>query len=315
MRLGTRFSYKRALPAGNITLIMIFSSSYCTDYFVYYPSKQLYLHPRELQLNYREGYIYGADKNRIYFWYFPTQHSQPLATVVQFHGNAQNMTSHYTSLIWLLKHGYNFFTFDYRGYGKSEEKAGSKGIIADAKIVIKWLQKKSTQQKVPLLLYGQSLGGVILAHALGNLTDHKNIAAVILEGSFSSFKAVGKSTLNRGLFPPLGYISYLLMSDRYGSRKALPRLTPLPVIVIHGDQDQVIPLCFGEELYSLAQEPKKFLLIPGGGHIINWLRSNLHKERRQFLNLLQDYLQDYRGQDRWQADLSFPDTFPDRPNR
>ena len=103
-----------------ILLVVLFHFYWgCNNYFFYQPTRKFYYPPEKLRLNYEEFYINGIDKNKIHAWLFPAPSGKPLATVVQFHGNAENMSSHYISLVWLLKHNFEIFTFDYRGYGRS----------------------------------------------------------------------------------------------------------------------------------------------------------------------------------------------------
>jgi len=104
-------------------------------------------------------------------WYFPSQLSTtPKATIIQFHGNAQNFSAHYLSLAWLTKQEFNLFTFSYRGYGNSEGRPDQKGTYLDGLAALNqgWeLHKKSGAKK--FIVYGQSLGGSNFYEVLGRL--------------------------------------------------------------------------------------------------------------------------------------------------
>src|SRR5262245_39943051 len=101
-----------------IFLITILGQS-CSHVF-YQPSPKQYVNPAQFKLKYENLSFQSADGTKLNGWFFPAKTKKPKGTIVQFHGNAQNISTHFFSLIWLIEEGYNFFTFDYRGYGKSE---------------------------------------------------------------------------------------------------------------------------------------------------------------------------------------------------
>ena len=262
----------------------------CNNYLFYHPSSRIYLPPEKLQLSYEEFFLKGVDENRIHAWLFPAPLERPLGTIVQFHGNAQNISSHYTSLLWLRRQGFELFTFDYRGYGRSEGTVDTAKIIADAKLVLKFIQKRNREKKVPIIPYGQSLGGILMARALGEMEKDPLIRLTIIEGSFSSYQDIGKDHA-RNIFFPFAYLAQLLISDRYAIREFLPKLSPIHTVVIHGSADSIVPYSHGKELFRLLKEPKTFLEIPQGGHL-NWHHMKEYKKQRKSLSkIMKDTLQ------------------------
>ncbi len=272
----------------------------CNDTFFYYPTRRLYVAPERLNISYQEFYLKGADNNSVHAWLFPPQEAKnqgkrerqltkPHATIVQFHGNAQNMSSHYTSLLWLTKHGFELFSFDYRGYGRSDGKVDTGKILADVQLVLKFLQERSRKNQVPLIIYGQSLGGILAVRSLGELKDRSFISAIVIEGSFSSYRSIAKQAVDRVCIP-LGYLSYLIISDRYAVDDVLPQLTPIYAIVVHGTADHVVPFTNGKEIFNLAREPKFFLEISEAEHL-DWHHvKDYDQERRTLVRLLKDSL-------------------------
>lgn len=275
----------------NILLLFLlcFPFSYftnCNRTFIYQPTKTQYYNPEKLKLKYKDDYTTGADGNIIHAWYFPSQVNPVKATIVQFHGNAQNISAHFLSLVWLTNHGYNFYTFDYRGYGLSQGEPETTGIIADSLILIKKLQKKSRITKIPIILYGQSLGGTFVPLVWHNLKEREQIIGLVIEGGFHSYKEIASAILNDALFPPMGCLGYTLLSDEYASEKIIPQISPLPLLIIHGIKDTIVPVRFGRKLYTLAKQPKKLIMVPQGGHLINWHAKHNQKHQQRLLKAL-----------------------------
>ena len=265
----------------NILLFVFCLHLGCNNYLLYYPSSISYVPPERLQLPYEEFYLGGVDQNSIHAWLFPTPSRKPVATIIQFHGNAENMSSHYLSLLWLLKYDFELFSFDYRGYGRSDAKVNTGKIISDSKLVLQFLQNRNRKKRLPIILYGQSLGGILAARTLGEMQNTALISAIVIEASFSSYRSIGKQVAEKVCLP-LGYLSYMILSDRYAIREILPTFSPIHTIVIHGNADPVVPYRNGREVFALAKAPKDFLEIDQGGHL-NWHHLKDHALQRKLL--------------------------------
>src|SRR5690606_1051305 len=125
-------------------------------------------------------------------------------TVIQFHGNAQNISTHFYSLAWLVSEGYNLFTFDYRGYGKSEGSPHQEGVFKDALSAIeKGYEFHAKSGAGAFIIYAQSLGGIIAARALPDSSLSNKVDLLVLDSTFSSYKdiAFGKLTSRWFLTP------------------------------------------------------------------------------------------------------------------
>src|SRR3989339_1821183 len=86
------------------------------SHFFYYPSKKTYFPPEKIGLVYEDIEFNSLDGTKLTGWFFPSSSKKVKGTVLQFHGNAQNISTHYLSQIWLIQKGYNLMTFDYRGF-------------------------------------------------------------------------------------------------------------------------------------------------------------------------------------------------------
>jgi hypothetical protein len=243
----------------------------------YQPTRTIYADPSRAHVKFESLDFESKDGTRLHGWFFPASSEwkgPAKGTIIQFHGNAENMTSHFASLFWIIDAGYNFFTFDYRGYGGSDGSPDQRGVNDDAFAAVQFVSKKiaRTGSKKDIVLYGQSLGGAVLMRAYrdirANEALHDRVRALVIESSFYSYKAIGRSLLARTwftfLFQPLAYV---LVSDSYSPEDDIANISPTPLLVIHGTDDPVIPYSFGQKVFEKAKEPKTFWTIEHGRHI------------------------------------------------
>jgi uncharacterized protein len=258
----------RILPS----LISILLTTSCSSLF-YHPTDTIYVRGPELEKVREKVEFKNASGGSLSGWYFKNQNGRAAkGTVIQFHGNAENLTSHFMSLYWMTKEGYHLFSFDYRGYGSSPGEPNQKGLNEDALAAIRYILGRQVPRssEADVILYGQSLGGAVLLRAYDDVTptERLRIQSLVIESSFHNYRSIAADVLSRSaltwLFQPLGY---LLISNAYSPEDSIARASPTPILVLHGDKDQVVPLRFGEIIFSLAQNPKKILIVPGAGHI------------------------------------------------
>jgi uncharacterized protein len=240
----------------------------CTHRF-FFPSRALVVSPEQLGLEYEDVYFPSADGTQLHGWFFPAQTRPVKGTVVQFHGNAENLSTHFRSLIWVVEHGYHLFTFDYRGYGRSAGQVSVEGALGDARAAIARAHTLPTPEAgTRLILYGQSLGGTLLLYVAGTMEDRDGIAVVIADSSFGSYQAIAREKLaGHWLTFLLQPLAYVLISDRYAPEPVLANISPVPLLVIHGDSDQIVPVHYGQRIYERAKSPKWFWKLEGVGHI------------------------------------------------
>ena len=127
---------------GLITFAVILLSS-CSSLF-YYPSKgRLFYDPQAMGYAVPEDiYFTDTEQRKLHGWWFPAQKSPAKATIVFFHGNAENLTAHFLHLAWITAESYNLFIFDYPGYGLSEGKPTPKSCLDSGHAAVDWVAKK-----------------------------------------------------------------------------------------------------------------------------------------------------------------------------
>jgi len=256
-----------------IAAVGIAGLSSCSSFF-YQPSKNIYFVLDPARVYFEEVKINTPDGETLHGWYFPAQTQTPelkkgslipsKGLVVQFHGNGQNLTAHFLSFAWVMNEGYDFFTFDYRGYGESTGKSSQEGLYRDALTVLDWATKKSPR----VIAVGQSLGGAVLARAFPDFKGRDSVKGIVLDSTFYSYQAIAEDVLSRfWLTWPFQWLGVLWVSDQTASEKYIPKISPTPLLVIHGTHDQTVPFKFGEKIFALAKEPKTLIKVEGGEHI------------------------------------------------
>lgn len=208
------------------------------------------------------------DGTKLHGWFIPSLIQPAKGTIIQLHGNAENISTHYLSLLWLVRKGYNLFTVDYRGYGQSQGEPDLHGPVQDSVAAIARMRDFSGVDPQQLFVFGQSLGGAL---AIAALTEgsRDGIKAVVLEGTFSSYQKIAREKLG-GVWLTWAFqwpLAVLFIRDTYSPEERIAQLSPLPILIIHGEEDPVVPHEHGVTLYEAAKEPKFFWSIPGGSHI------------------------------------------------
>lgn len=255
----------------------------------YQPNSFLYSDPHQLKYEFDNIKIPSTDGVQLHAWHFKNISKQKTQGIVLFfHGNAQNISSHYFSIAWMSKHGYEVVVVDYRGYGLSTGTPDQKGVYNDALAALNYTHdyyKKNQLKK--FIVYGQSLGANIGLRAVADFTAKKDISLVVLDSTFLSYKAIAFDRLQTFWMTwPFSPLAYVLVSNEY-SPAEYAAITQLPTLVIHGEQDPIIPYKFGVEIYeTLPAGNKEMWRIVGGKHIdVFYSHNGVYKEK--FIKYLQ----------------------------
>lgn len=234
----------------------------CTQLF-FYPDKEHVIDPKEIGLPYQDHYFESQDGTKLHGWFLPAKKT-PKGTIIFYHGNAQNISTHLAGVYWLTNYDFNVFIFDYRGYGKSEGIAEIEGIHQDARAATLYGMNSFDG---PFFLLGHSLGGSVLAYTFANLDPRPTVKAVIIESSFSAYQTILQEKLAAFFLTwPLQIPLSSFIEDSYSATQHVSAISPTPLVVAHGQEDNTIPSHHSEKIFEAAGEPKELWIVPERGH-------------------------------------------------
>ena len=191
-------------------------------------------------------WLRAADGVKLHAWWVAAPGAR--RATVFFHGNAGNVSHRGAHLREIAAAGSSVLAVDYRGYGRSEGKPSEKGLYADGDAAYDWLATKD----LPIVIQGESLGSAVAV----DVASRRPCAGLVLEAPFSSARAVAARVL-----PVLGGL--LIWS--YDSKSKIKRVT-VPLLILHGNQDEVIDYSLGRDLFAAANAPKEHWTVEGAHH-------------------------------------------------
>ncbi|MGK0202237.1 MAG: fermentation-respiration switch protein FrsA (DUF1100 family) [Planctomycetota bacterium] len=238
------------------------------DSWFYNPNQQVYSAGEEFDVQPKDVTFHAPNGPQLHGWWL-APHGKHRGTVVYCHGNAANLTLHARYAEWMPKQGFAVLVFDYRGYGKSEGSPTRDGTIADALAAVDYALARDPNRTI---VFGHSLGGAI---AIVAGAQRQAVRAVVAESTFPSYRAIAAASA-----PALDILVPLFVSEGQDPITYLPVLTPRPLLVIHGEDDHIVPVALGKKLFEAASEPKQLWIVPGSRHFTPWLHVPEEFERR-----------------------------------
>lgn len=228
---------------------------------LFYPMKKIVATPADHGVAYQDVYIAQGDI-RLHGWWLPAA-SEARGTVYFLHGNAENISTHMHSVLWLPEKGYNVFLLDYRGYGQSGGEPELAGVIDDVRKGYQWLRDR--QVTAPLIVLGQSLGGGVAGFAMATQADKPD--AMVLDAAVASYPRIAGEVARRNWVTwPFAPLAPLLMPKGFDLIDVVGQLAGIPQLYIHSPDDSVVPIGHSHSLYAKAASPKQ-LRETAGPHI------------------------------------------------
>ena len=248
-------------------------------YLVFFPERDIFQDPGDRGLIFEDVTFAASGGVSLHGWFVPGPGDK---TLVWFHGNAGNISHRVDNLYSLhTRLGVNIFIFDYRGFGKSEGSPSERGTYLDADAALEYLRSREDVDTNKLVLFGRSVGCAVAAEAATKIEAQ----AVILESPFTSARAMA-----RKVYPFLPGIG-LLVAGKLDTLSRIGRVHA-PIMVIHGDADEIVPFEMGRELFEAANHPKRFYAIGGAGHNDTYLVGG-----EPYLEALVSFVEDPAGED------------------
>ena len=194
--------------------------------------------------------IATSDGEQLVAWWKPPEPGRAL--LLYFHGNGGSLLNRRDRVRMLTQDGRGILIVSYRGYSGSTGTPSESGLREDARAARDWL---STYEPGRIVLYGESLGTGVAVR----LATERQVGGVILDAPYTSTADIAK-----GLFWYLPVA--LLMRDQFRSIDRIGDIK-VPLLVMHGEEDSVIPIALSELLFKAANEPKRYLRLPGTDHV------------------------------------------------
>jgi fermentation-respiration switch protein FrsA (DUF1100 family) len=234
-------------------LLMLFAQN-----LFYYPERGTSKYtPKDFGLSYENVTFSSLDGTKLHGWFIHS-YGKAKGTVVHVHGNAGKLENHLSSVYWLAKEDYNILTFDYRGYGLSDDKKPTpKALMEDTKSAIAYVKSRADVDPNKILSLAQSIGGNNAIAAVGS-GQRSGVRAIVVDSTFFSYKTIANDKFFAG---------GLFVSDEYSASRFVKNIAPIPTLFIHGTGDEIISYEHSEKLYELASHPKKLIIVPHARHI------------------------------------------------
>jgi fermentation-respiration switch protein FrsA (DUF1100 family) len=219
--------------------------------FAFFPSVGESVTPANLGVPYEKALLTTADGVSLRGWSLP--HPAPRALIVYFHGNGGNLSAWAPILVAINRQGYAVRAFVYRGYGASTGRPSERGLYKDVDAAVEWAWRAGGPN-IPVVYWGRSLGTTMAAYA----ATSRSPDGLVLEAGFPDARVLMRSS------PVMAFLG-LFSSYRFPTAGWLTGVRS-PVLVMHGDDDHVIPFTAGRALFDKIAGPKRFVTIKGGDH-------------------------------------------------
>jgi fermentation-respiration switch protein FrsA (DUF1100 family) len=252
---------------------VVFLLTFLENWLLYFPAGADTWSPAPAQIHASDLELTAEDGTRIHAWWCPpADWDTSRGAILYFHGNAGNL-SHRGPVVleWQQRLGQAVLIVDYPGYGRSGGKPSEAGCYAAADAAYDWLTHEAKVPAERILLVGSSLGGGV-AVDIARRRPHR---ALVLLSTFTSIPEMAQRIY---FFLPAWY----LVRNRFDNLAKIPQCTR-PVFLAHGTADDIIPIEHGEKLFAAANEPKRYVAMPGQGHSES-LSPELFTALREFLH-------------------------------
>jgi pimeloyl-ACP methyl ester carboxylesterase len=219
---------------------------------LYFPSRAILESPEQAGLAWRDLALETEDGERLHAWWI-SANGPPVGHVLLCHGNAGNIGDRVLHARLLSDVGLDVLLFDYRGYGRSSGRSSEEGTYRDARAALAALLREPGVDRERIFYLGESLGGAV-ALILALESPPKGL---VLQSTFTGVRDMGRQH-----YP---FIPAAVIPDAYPSLRRIRELD-VPLLVLHGEHDDIVPLSHGRALFEAAPGPKQMRVLPGVGH-------------------------------------------------
>ena len=252
--------YKKYILNTIITISLIYLSVLVLLFLfqrnlLYHPNVNSYFNDK-LRVDIKEVQIRTSDNISLLGW-FHEKDLNKFKTIVYFHGNAGKLENRIHKLNHFKDMDVNFLIISWRGFSGNSGKPSEQGLYKDGNSAIDWLKKMGLVDK-DIILYGESLGTGIATQ----IAQNKKFAGLILETPFTSMIDAAKNVYP---FIPVS----ILLKDKYENNKKIQNIN-IPILVMHGEIDKIVPFKMGKKIYEMANQPKYSYFTKYDNHMMEY---------------------------------------------
>jgi uncharacterized protein len=219
----------------------------------FYPWSGVQETPAAAGLEYVDVKIPTADGETLHAWWLEDPSAR--AQVIFFHGNGGNLSLWLEAIVGIRRHGCSVLAVDYRGYGASTGSPTEQGVYGDAEASIALFEQRLRRPGTPVIYWGRSIGTPVATYAATRRTPD----ALVLESPIADVRTVVKNN-------PVLWLFSFLVSYRFPAAEFI-RTVDVPLLVIHGDADSLVPYASGRRVFEAAPTSRKtFATVPGADH-------------------------------------------------
>ena len=246
----------------SVYLILLIFLYFYQGKLLYHPNVNSYTEVNNLIPKIEKVTITTSDNHHLLGWFHKKDFSKK--TILFLHGNAGSLENRIYKLNHFENFDLNFLIIAWRGFNGNSGKPNEKGLYDDAKSAVNWLKSVGIKEE-SIILFGESLGTAVAIE----IAQNQNFAGIVLESPFTSMVEMGKKYYS---FFPVS----LLLKDRYESTKKIKNIH-IPVLVMHGKKDSIVPFEMGEKIYNSANSPKFYYFTEYDDHMMDYNKLLLEK--------------------------------------
>ena len=238
----------------------------CTGFF-FQPQRVQVRTPDVIPLAYEDVYFHAPDGVHLHAWFLPAQ-GEVKGTILHLHGNAENISTHIGSVYWLPARGFNVFMLDYRGYGLSDGTPTLGGVQLDIDAAMATLLRRQDVDPRRIVVLGQSLGGALAVYNVTHSPFRDHIRTLVIDSTFTGYREIAREKLGSFWVTwPFQYPISWTVDDDYSPIDFVAQVSPIPLLIIQGEEDGIVPVHHAQVLFAAARQPKTLWIEKGVGHI------------------------------------------------
>jgi uncharacterized protein len=256
------------------------------DVIIFGPREEFISKPEDFQVNYQIININITNNNNqenLFAWWLQPDLKTSVKKdkiILLFHGSDGNISDALPQGIFFRNLGFSVVLLEYRGYGQSKgDFPTEKQVFEDGQIAYNYLVNEKNINPNNIIVYGHSLGGAL---AIDLASHNPEIGGLILQSTITNMMDTLKAD-KKYKYLPLD----LIITEKFNSIDKISSLQ-MPLLIIHGMDDVVVPYNMAEELFAKATSPKKKLvLMPEGDHV-----NFMELDPKKYQIIIEEFYQD-----------------------